>query len=398
VAGTLTPPPPSERLASLDAYRGFVMFLLLAEVLRTCDVAAALPGSLLWTFLCHHQSHVPWTGASLHDLIQPSFSFLVGAALPFSLAARDARGQSRRSQFLHAAGRALLLVALGVWLRSFGRQQTYFTFEDTLSQIGLGYVPLFLLALRPAREQWAALALILAGTWAAFAWYPAPPPGFDFAAVGVPAGWPHHPAGFAAHWDKNSNLAWAFDVWFLNLFPRERPFLFNGGGYATLSFVPTLGTMILGLLAGGVMRGERTPAERLRWLASAGAATLGLGSLLGAIGLCPVVKRIWTPSFTLWSGGVCLLILAFAYWLIDVRGRRSWAFPLIVLGMNSIAAYCLYELFAGSILANLRLHLGDAPFRAFGDAYRPFVLGAAGVLVMWLMLYWLHRRRIFLRI
>jgi predicted acyltransferase len=93
-----------------------------------------------------------------------------------------------------------------------------------------------------------------------------------------------------------------------------------------------------------------------------------------------------------------LLILAGAYWLIDVRGRRRWAFPLIVLGMNSIAAYCLYELFAGSILSNLRLHLGDAPFRVFGDAYRPFVLGAASVLVMWLMLYWLHRRRIFLRI
>src|SRR6185436_11767428 len=149
------------------------MFLLLAEVLRTCEVAAARAGSLLWAFLCHHQSHVPWTGASLHDLIQPSFSFLVGAALPFSLLARDARGQSRRSQLAHATWRALLLIALGVWLRSFGRQQTYFTFEDTLSQIGLGYVPLFLLALRPPRAQWSALALILLGYWAAFAWYPA---------------------------------------------------------------------------------------------------------------------------------------------------------------------------------------------------------------------------------
>ncbi|HVQ24970.1 MAG TPA: DUF5009 domain-containing protein, partial [Planctomycetota bacterium] len=306
--------------------------------------------------------------------------------------------QSRRRQLAHALWRALLLVALGVWLRSFGRQQTYFTFEDTLSQIGLGYVPLFLLALRPAREQWAALGLILLGYWAAFVWYPAPPPGFDFASVGVPAGWPHHPAGFAAHWDKNSNLAWAFDVWFLNLFPRERPFLFNGGGYATLSFLPTLGTMILGLLAGGVLRSERSPQQRLRWLAAAGAATLALGWLLGALGICPVVKRIWTPSFTLWSGGVCLLVLGGAYWLMDVRGLRRWAFPLVVIGTNSIAAYCLYELFAGSIAANLRLHLGDAPFRVFGDAYRPFVLGATSVLVMWLTLYWLYRRRIFLRL
>jgi len=395
VAGTLSPP---ERLASLDAYRGFVMFLLLAEVLRTCEVAAASAGSAFWAFLCHHQSHVPWVGGSLHDLIQPSFSFLVGAALPFSLLARDARGQSRRRQLLHAAWRALVLVVLGIWLRSFGRPQTYYTFEDTLTQIGLGYLPLFVLALRPAREQWAALALILAGYWAAFLVYPAPGAGFDFAAVGVPLDWPHHQSGLAAHFDKNSNLAWALDVWFLNLFPRERPFLFNGGGYATLSFIPTLGTMILGLLAGGVLKSDRSPAARVRWLITAGLIGVASGWILGALGLCPVVKRIWTPSFTLWSGGLCLLISAGAYHAIDVLGRRRWAFPLIVIGTNSIAAYCLYELFAGSIGANLRLHLGDAPFRVFGDAYRPFLLGAASVFAMWLMLFWMFRRRIFLRI
>ena len=74
--------------------------------------------------------------------------------------------------------------------------------------------------------------------------------------------------GFAAHWNKNSNLAWAFDTWFLNLFPREKPFAFNRGGYATLSFIPTLGTMILGLIAGGVLRSERAPWAKVRWLAS----------------------------------------------------------------------------------------------------------------------------------
>src|SRR5207244_11383517 len=99
---------------------------------------------------------------------------------------------------------------------------------------------------------------------------------------------------------------------------------------------------------------------------------LAAGWLLGALGLCPVVKRIWTPSFTLWSGGVCLLITAAAYFVIDVRGARRWCFPLIVIGTNSIAAYCLYELFAGAVAANLRLHLGSGAFSVFGDAYRPF--------------------------
>src|SRR5258707_26982 len=83
------------RLTSVDAYRGFVMFLMMAEVVNFCRVATARPGNSLWHFLCHHQTHVDWIGCSLHDLIQPSFSFLVGVALPFSLASRAARGQSR---------------------------------------------------------------------------------------------------------------------------------------------------------------------------------------------------------------------------------------------------------------------------------------------------------------
>jgi heparan-alpha-glucosaminide N-acetyltransferase len=332
-SGTLEPAPATAaptapalpgRLASLDAYRGFVMLLLLGEALRLCTVAAARPGSVLWAFLCHHQDHVEWVGGSLHDMIQPSFSLLVGVALPFSLASRTARGESRQRMIVHALWRALVLVLLGIWLRSVGRPQTYFTFEDTLTQIGLGYVFLFLLALRPVRDQWLALGLILLGYWAAFAAYPLPPPGFDYAAVGVPPDWPHLLTGFAAHWNKNSNLAWAFDLWFLNLFPRERPFLFNGGGYATLSF----------------------------------------GS----------------------------------YQMIDVLGHRRWAFPLLVIGMNSIAAYCLHELFSRFVGEDLVRHLGDGMFGVFGDAYFPFLQGVMVVAALWLVLLWMWKRQIFLRI
>ena len=388
----------SGRLASIDAYRGLVMLLMIGEVLHFCEVAAARPASALWAFLCHHQEHVEWTYGSLHDLIQPSFSFLVGVALPFSLAARIAAGQSRGRMIAHAFWRAFILVALGIWLRSIGHPQTYFTFEDTLTQIGLGYGFLFLLGLRPVRDQWIALAVILAGYWAAFVLYPAPPSGFDYPAVGVPSEWPHRLTGLAAHWNKNSNLAWAFDTWFLNLFPREKPFLFNGGGYATLSFIPTLGTMILGLIAGGVLRSPRRPSGRVRWLVAAGLAGLASGWLVGALGICPVVKRIWTPSFTLWSGGWCFLLLAAFYEVIDVLGRRGWSFPLIVIGTNSIAAYCMNWLFVRFIEASLQTHLGEGAFRVLGDAYAPLLMGIAVLAVVWIILYWMYRRRLFLRI
>jgi predicted acyltransferase len=382
----------------VDAYRGFVMFLMMAEVLRLCRVAAASPGNVVWKFLCYHQSHVEWIGCSLHDLIQPSFSFLVGVALPFSLASRSARGQSAARMTWHAAWRALVLVLLGVFLRSVAKAQTYWTFEDTLSQIGLGYLFLFLLGSRPMRDQWIALGLVLAGYWAAFALYPLPSADFDYAKAGVPKDWPHLMSGFAAHWNKNSNLAWAFDTWFLNLFPREKPFAFNGGGYATLSFIPTLGTMILGLIAGKVLRSEGAPWLKARWLAVAGVIGIATGATLGWLGICPVVKRIWTPSWVLFSGGWCFLLLAGFYVMIDLWRRKGWAFPLVVIGMNSIAAYCIAHLFEGFIGKALKTHLGQGAFKLLGDACEPLLHGAAILTVLWLILFWMWRRKIFLRI
>src|SRR5437588_2614757 len=127
---------PSIRLTSVDAYRGLVMFLMMAEVLNLSRVAAARPDSAFWRFLAHHQTHVDWVGCSLHDLIQPSFSFLVGVALPFSLASRLRRGEPLGMSVAHAVWRSFVLVFLGVFLRSIGRSQTNYTFEDTLSQIG----------------------------------------------------------------------------------------------------------------------------------------------------------------------------------------------------------------------------------------------------------------------
>ncbi len=386
------------RLVSLDAYRGFAMFLMMAEVLRLGRLAAAIPDSVIWKVLAYHQTHVEWIGCSLHDMIQPSFSFMVGVALPFSLANRADSGQSRAKIIGHACWRALILILLGVFLRSIGRAQTNWTFEDTLTQIGLGYPLLFLLGQRSTRTQWIAFATIVIGYWALFAWYPLPDATFDYASVGVPNDWPHLMTGFAAHWNKNSNAAWAFDTWFLNLFPREQKFLFNGGGYCTLSFLPTLGTMILGLIAGGVLRSQRDDLSKVLWLVAAGFISLLVGSILGWTGICPVVKRIWTPSWTLFSGGWCFLLIAAFYVLIDVLRFKRWSFPLVVIGMNSIAAYLIAHLFEGFIAKALKTNLGSNSFKFLGDAYEPFVHGAATFFVMWVLLWWMYRRKIFLRV
>lgn len=366
------------RNAALDAYRGLVMLLMMAEVLQLSRVAQAYPGNWFWSFLAHHQTHVAWSGCSLHDTIQPGFSFLVGVALPYSIASRLAKGGSFGRMFAHALWRSLVLISLGIFLRSLHGDHTYFTFEDTLTQIGLGYPFLFLLGFRSPRWQWGAFAVILIAYWLAWALYPVP-------------------GGFAAHWNKDLNFGNAFDQWFLNLFPRATPFVANSGGYLTLSFIPTLGTMILGLVAGRWLRAS-APGIPMRRLLLAGAIGIACGLLLHAAGICPIVKRIWTPAWTLFSGGLCFLFLAVFCWLIELKGWRKWAFPLVVIGVNSIAAYLMAHLWERFIIDSFRIHLGRHAFQLLGIGLEPLVRGAAVLAVYWLALFWMYRRKLFLRV
>jgi heparan-alpha-glucosaminide N-acetyltransferase len=386
-----------QRNIAVDAYRGLVMLLMMGEVLKFSAVAKAYPNSLFWHVLAYNQTHVEWAGLGLHDMIQPSFTFLVGVALPYSLASRIRKGESFGRQLAHTVWRSLLLIALGIFLRSTGSSQTNFTFEDTLTQIGLGYTFAFLLARCRPRWQWIALGAILFGYWLAWALYPAPGPGFNYAAVGVPADWHYNFSGFASHWNKNSNLGQAVDVWFLNLFPRASRFAFNDGGYLTLSFIPTLGTMLLGLFAGQWFRAAAPKIPVKRFLV-AGLLLVAAGVLLHMAGICPIVKRIWTPSWTLFSAGICFFFLAVFSWIIDVKSYRRWAFPLVVVGMNSIAAYLIDHLWGDFIEANLHINLGYSIFRLFGTGLEPLVFGFAVLSIFWLVLYWMYRRKLFLRI
>lgn len=387
------------RVASVDVFRGLVMFLMMAEVLALSSVSKAVPESEFWATLAFHQSHVPWVWLSLHDMIQPSFTFLVGVVLPFSLLSRQKRGMGKKSILVHTIKRSLILIFLGIFLRSLYSSQTYFTFEDTLTQIGLGYTFLVLLAFCTRKIQVVALVLILTGYWLAFALYPLPGPGFDYAAAGVSANWEHHLSGFSAHWNKNTNLAWAFDRWFLNLFPRESPFLFNEGGYATLSFIPTLGTMLLGLFAGNVLLSSATPSRKIRFFLLTGIGLILFGAILHITGINPVVKRIWTPAWTLFSGGICFLFLAFFYYIVDVAGKQRWAFFFRVIGLNSIAAYVIADSgFKNFINRALNTHLGQGYDHIFGAAYSSLISGALILLVEWLILYWMYKRKIFIKI
>lgn len=313
---------PLQRNVAVDAYRGLVMLLMMGEALHFWQVPQSFSHSLFWRVLGFDQSHVQWVRMSLHDTIQPSFTFLVGVALPCSLRSWRRKGENFQRMLGHSIWRSFLIVALGIFLRSTHSTSTYFTFQDTLTQIGFGYKFAFLLTFARHCWQWTALGVVLFGHWLAWSLHPVPGPNFPYASVGVPAYWQQHLLhGFASRWDKNANMGQVFDLWFLNLFPRTTPFVYNDGGHLTLRFIPTLGTMLLGLAAGRWSIAS-PPSILVRKFLIVAAALIGTGPLLNFAGISPIVKRIWTPAWTLFSGGMCFLFLAAFSWFIDAKSTR----------------------------------------------------------------------------
>ena len=207
-----------------------------------------------------------------------------------------------------------------------------------------------------------ALGLILIGYWFAFAAYPLPPDDFDFGAVNVKSHTGRFP-GFMAHWDKNANFASDFDIRFLNELPRKTPFTHERSGYTTLNFIPTLGTMLLGVIAGMWLKSDWSPRVKFMAFLIAGLAGLALGEASEYFGICPVVKIIWTPAWVLYSGGWTFLLLAGFYLVIDMIGFWHWSYPLLVIGANSIVAYVAYYTIRPFISSSYGTHLGQDIFK-----------------------------------
>src|SRR5579871_5096094 len=260
--------PTAGRLVSLDAFRGLIMLSLAsgafglhayAESVRADSAHAGI-----WNFIWFRTDHLKdgWVttvnhiGVSYWDLIQPAFMFMVGVAMPFSYAKRFTRGDTYGKMTLHALFRSILLVLLGVFLMSTEKPQADWNFVNVLTQIGLGYMFAFLLMGRHTALQILAGIAILGGYWYWFVHTPVPGAGSM--------------EQFAAHFAKNENAAAYFDRKFMNWFPRPAPFVENSGGYTTLNFVPSIVTMLLGVMAGEALMDKRTPREKLARLIGGG--------------------------------------------------------------------------------------------------------------------------------
>jgi len=395
----------SERLKSLDAYRGLIMITLAFGGFGLASTAGLQlkisPESQFWTIVQNHCVHAQWIGCRCWDMIQPSFMFMVGVSMAYSYAKRRKMGHSYVRMLSHACWRSILLVFLGVFLSSNGGRSINWTFANVLCQIGLGYAFLFLLWRRSLRTQAIAAAVLLIGTWLIYVLYPGT--GIDIQAgapdVGVAADWAQeHLSNVGKAWHKNANVGRAVDLWLLNKFPREETFVFNRGGYPTINFIPSIATMLFGLMCGELLRLDRAGTQKIKFLLIAGICGLAAGQLLHSADICPIVKRIWTPSWALLSTGWCCVILAILYGIVDVLKFHRWTFPLAVVGSNSIVMYCISHQLKPWVGTTLRMYLGRDIFQILGESYEPTVRSMMIGLAFWLFCYWLYRRKIFIRI
>jgi predicted acyltransferase len=404
------------RLLSLDAYRGFVMLVLAASGFGILQLTQLKPEAPVWKTLDYDtwqrigfnfdhtawQSNFDWIGVSFWDLLQPAFMFIVGVAMPFSYARRQALGQGAFSRAAHAVLRALVLILLGIFLSSNWSAETNWTFVNVLSQIGLGYLFVYALMGRRFWIQLIAFVLILVGYWGWFSTY-TPPAGYDFAAVGAAP--ETQLEGRFASWSKNANVAHNFDVWFLNKFPRteQQPFTFNEGGYQTLNFIPAIGTMLLGVFCGQLLLSDRRWWQKFFLLVIGGAVCLGLGVAAGLY-VCPIVKRIWTPSWVLYSGAWVIWGLAAFYLLFDLCRLRWLAFPLVVIGMNSLAFYLMGQLLRPWAEKTVQTHFGGliayylGPSLTADDMFGRVIPPICAVIVFWLIALWMYRQKFFVRV
>ncbi len=360
----------SPRLLSIDALRGFDMFWIVGGDSLAIAVLERFktPGM---SALKDQFEHVAWEGFRFYDLIFPLFLFLVGCVLPFSL---EKYRHDPGSVYWRIARRVLVLFVLGVICNGlFKLDWSNLRIAGVLQRIAVcyGVAAILLLHLRP-RGLAIAFAAILLIYWAILAWIPVP-------------------GGTAGDLSPEGNLAGYLDRTFLpgKIMPEYYGFGDNEG---LLSTIPAIATVLLGCLIGQWLRSARLPWTKSGGLLIAGSVCLAIG--YGWSFEFPIIKNLWTSSFVLVAGGWSILLLCLFYTLIDVLQFRRWAFMWVVIGVNAITIYVVPRIVDFTKISEFFLE-GVAKFAAdWGE-----VILIAGVLTaQWLFLYYLYRRRLFLRV
>ena len=388
------PNPAPSRLTSLDAFRG----LAIAGMILVNN-----PGS--WSHVYAPLRHATWHGATPTDLVFPFFLFGAGVSMSFSFASRKARGSTRRGLWKHVARRALIIYGLGLFMAAYpGFDFATVRLVGVLARIAMVYLAAGTLVLFLSRRAvFAVMLALLAGYWALMSWVPVP---------GFGAGDLSPEGNLAAHLDR---IILGVHMW-------------SGGGgvydpEGLLSTVPAVSTTLAGLFAGDFLRSAHRSTHTAHAVRATGAGGTGASLRLAALGvalvlagvawdqLFPVNKPLWTSSYVAYTTGWALVTLASLYWLIDVRGWRGWARPLVVYGMNAITVFVASGLVAKSLVlwrvpaatpgetTSMYNLIYQAAFASWAGPLNGSLAFAVATVLLWLAVLWaMHRRGIFIKV
>ena len=361
---------PSERIVSIDALRGFDMFWIIGGGTALSSLVHVWENPITETI--HKQlEHVEWQGFRFEDLIFPLFLFIMGVVLPFSISRRRERDQSLPVLYLHILKRSFVLILLGLIFNNLlNFEFSQMRWPGVLQRIGLCYLFAAIIVLN---TKWRAQAIFIAAVlilyWLAATLIPVP----DFGAGVMTA-----EKCLSSYIDQQ-------------LIPGKLYYGY-GDNEGLISTIPAICTVLMGSLAGYWLRSDRTGNKKAVGLAVAGLACVAAGYLWGFV--FPIIKIIWTSSYTLFSGGFCLILLALFYWIIDVKGYRKWAIFFVVIGVNPITIYFLQRFvdfvgIAEFFLTGLIAHAG---------LVAPLILPVGVLAIKWLLLWFLYRHKIFFKV
>jgi predicted acyltransferase len=360
------------RVISIDALRGFDMFWIIGGGAIFASLHNALDNPTT-AQIRTQLTHVKWEGFRFEDLIMPLFLFIVGVVMPYSFAKRLDTSQSKLRLYLHIIKRTVILFILGMIAQ--GNLLDYdlsklHIYSNTLQAIAAGYIIAAIIMLNLGiRWQIAVTGILLVLFWLLMVLIPVPSYGMG---VLTPDG----------------NLAIYIDRVILGRFidGTNPPYTW------ILSSMTFPCTVMLGVMAGHLLRSDNVGIRKVLWLLAAGGGCIVAGLLWN---LCfPIIKHIWTSSFVLFSGGLCFMLLALFYLVIDVLGFRKWAFGFVVIGTNAIAVYMAVH------IINFR-NIGGVFVRGlekYAENWYPFIYATAGFAIVWLILWWMYRKKTFIKI
>ncbi len=362
-------------MASIDALRGFAMFLIIGSgEIGGAGVITSL--ARVWDnpvteIILRQMSYTTWQGFHFYLLAMPLFVFVVGVAMPFSFSRRLALGHSKMQLYQHAIKRAVILFVLGLvaggHLLAFDLSELRIG-NNVLESIAVGYLvaSVVTLNMRPIWQMITTVVLLLL-FWALLMWVPVPGYGEGILT-------------------REGNLS--------NYIDKLTFGRFYGGWNSVflLSGLPFVSNILLGILAGHLLRSQRSQTAKVIWLLGAGVTCLALGLIWA--NWFPIIRPIWTSSFVLLACGLCYLLLGLFYLVIDVWGFRRWAFFFTVIGMNSIAVYMAAHLFDFRHIGNIFV----GGLAKWLGPWNDFVQALAAFGVIWLILWYMYRKKSFIKV